>query len=69
MMGIYVVEYLSGSLLTALTGSHVWQYTDRFNIKGQVTLLYAPVWFGVGLLVEKYYPWVERLSRFLAAAS
>lgn len=66
MLGIYVVEYVTGATLTALTGGHIWQYTDRFNFKGQITLLHAPVWFGVGLAVERYYPWVERVSRFLA---
>lgn len=66
MTGIYFVELVTGSVLTALTGSPIWQYTDRFNYKGQITLLYAPVWFAVGLVVERYYPWVERVSHFLA---
>lgn len=67
MMGIYLVEYVTGTLLTALTGGHIWQYNDRFNIKGQITLLYAPVWFLVGLAVETYYPFVEKLARCVAA--
>lgn len=66
MAGIYLVELICGSVLTALTGSHIWQYTDRLNYKGQITLLYAPVWFGLGLVVERYYPWVERAGRALA---
>ncbi len=66
MTGIYLVELITGSVLTALTGAPIWQYTDRFNYKGQITLLYAPIWFGVGLLVERYSPWVEKISRFLA---
>lgn len=68
MIGIYAIEYISGTVLTALTGGHIWRYEDRFNYKGQITLLHAPVWFGVGLIVEKYYFWIERLSRFLAAS-
>lgn len=67
MFGIYFVEYATGTLLTALVGTHIWRYTDRFNVKGQITLLYAPVWFAVGLIVEKYYPWVDKISRLLAS--
>lgn len=67
MAGIYVMEFITGTLLTALTGGYIWQYTDRFNYKGQITLRHAPVWFVVGLLVERYYPWVERVSRLLAS--
>ncbi len=66
MTGFYLVEFVSGTILTALTRSPIWQYTDRFNYKGQITLLYAPVWFGVGLLIEKYYPWVERAANALS---
>lgn len=68
MAGIYLVEYLSGTILTAVTGGHIWQYTGRFNYKGQITLLHAPVWFAVGLIVEKYYPWVEKVSWLLASS-
>ncbi len=67
MLGIYLVELTTGTVLTALTGGFIWQYTDRLNYKGQITLRHAPVWFAVGLLVEKYYPWVERISRLMAA--
>lgn len=66
MTGIYLVELITGSVLTALTGSHIWQYTDRFNYRGQISLLYAPIWFGVGLLVERYYPWIKEVSNVLA---
>ncbi|MBI2083757.1 MAG: hypothetical protein HYT76_09380 [Deltaproteobacteria bacterium] len=66
MSAIYLVEFLSGTILTAFVGTHIWQYTDRLNFRGQITLLYAPVWFLVGLAVEKYYPWVEKASQSLA---
>jgi uncharacterized membrane protein len=69
MSGIYLIELISGSILTALIGTHVWQYTDRFNYKGQITLLYAPVWFLVGLLTERYLPWVERVAHYLASTT
>ncbi len=65
MVGIYGVEFLTGTILTSLTGAPIWQYTDRLNFRGQITGLYAPVWFTVGLLVEKYEPWIARISRVL----
>lgn len=66
MVIIYGIEYVSGTLLTKLTGDHIWNYRDRFNYKGQITLLYVPIWFAVGLAIEKYFPMVERLSRVLS---
>lgn len=69
MVGIYAVEYVTGTLLTALTGGHIWRYEDRLNYKGQITLFYAPVWFVTGLLVEKYYFWIDKVSRILASMS
>lgn len=69
MLGIYLVEYLTGTLLTRIVGRHIWEYKDRFNLHGQITLKHAPIWFAVGLLVERYYPQVERIARFLASIS
>lgn len=66
MLFIFAVEYLTGTLLTRLTGKHIWHYTDRFNIKGQITLYYIPVWFIVGLLIEHFFPKVHHLSQILA---
>lgn len=68
MLVFYAVEYISGTVLTALTGSHIWQYTDKWNYKGQITLLYIPVWFSLGLAIEKYYPLVDRISHAVAAS-
>jgi len=31
MTGIYVVEYVTGTVLTALTGGPIWQYNDKLN--------------------------------------
>jgi uncharacterized membrane protein len=66
MLAIYVVEYVTGSLLTKLTGGHIWQYTGRFNLHGQIQLAHAPVWFVVGLVVEKYYNDMEQLALWLS---
>jgi uncharacterized membrane protein len=67
MVVIYIVEYLSGTLLTKLTGGHIWKYTSKYNLHGQIQLWpHAPVWFGVGLLVEHYYNSVEELALWLS---
>lgn len=67
MAGIYAVEYIIGSILTILTGSHIWRYEDSWNYKGQITLTFAPVWFGVGLLVEKFFPVITNISKAISA--
>jgi len=66
MVAIYVIEYVTGALLTKLTGAHIWQYTGKYNLHGQIQLAHAPVWFVIGLLLEKYYNDVEQLSLWLA---
>ena len=65
MVAIYVVEYMTGTFLTKLIGSHIWHYTGKYNLHGQIQLVHAPVWFIVGLLVEKYYNDMEQLSLWL----
>lgn len=65
---IFVVEYIAGTLLTRLTGDHIWHYRDKLNFKGQITFAYTPVWFIVGLLVERFFPTIDRLSRLLSKA-
>ena len=66
MVFIFAVEYLTGTLLTRLTGDYIWRYHDKLNLKGQITLWYVPVWFLVGLLVERYFTQIDQLSRLLS---
>ncbi len=66
MVAIYIVEYVTGALLTKLTGAHIWQYTGKYNLHGQIQLAHAPVWFIIGLLVERYYNDVEQLVLWLS---
>jgi uncharacterized membrane protein len=55
MLLIFFVEYVSGTIFTKM-GLHIWNYSHhRFNLQGQITLLYAPFWFGLGLCVEYLY--------------
>jgi hypothetical protein len=55
---IYAIELGSGTLLTSI-GIVVWRYTDIFNINGQITLFYIPVWFALCPLAF----WLEDLLR------
>ncbi|MGN0170757.1 MAG: hypothetical protein ACI39H_08365 [Lachnospiraceae bacterium] len=54
MLGIFVVEYVSGSILCFF---HVcpWDYTGMpSNYKGIIRLDYAPFWFLLGLFYERF---------------
>ena len=52
MLAIYAVEYPSGALFTAL-GMQVWNNGwCRWNFHDHIALDFAPVWYGVGLVVE-----------------
>ena len=51
MLLIYLVEYVSGRLLTA-GGLEIWSYHDRYNLHHQITLTLAPAWYLLGLFAE-----------------
>ena len=51
--GIFLVEFVSGSLLKK-SNNCPWDYSSaKYNIKGVVRLDYAPLWFVMGLIYEK----------------
>jgi hypothetical protein len=59
MLGIFSVEYTSGRLFTAC-GWNIWNYSGlKWNLHGQITLLYAPIWYCLGLGVEFLYQCVD----------
>jgi len=65
MLGIFLVEYSSGRLFTAC-GWEIWNYSGlKWNLHGQITLLYAPVWFCLGLFVEFLYRRVDACAAVL----
>ena len=65
MVGIFFVEYTSGRLFTAC-GWTIWDYSGlKWNLHGQITLLYAPVWYGLGLGVEFLYRRVDACAAVL----
>ena len=65
MVGIYIIEYITGALLKKITGGHIWQYTGKYNLQGHIQLVHAPVWLLMGLLVERYYDHLVFLSIWL----
>src|ERR1039457_1162514 len=65
MLGIFFVEYTSGRLFTAC-GWNIWDYSGlKWNLHGQITLLYAPIWYCLGLGVEFLYRRVDACAAVL----
>jgi uncharacterized membrane protein len=56
LLAIWAVEFVTGWLLRKLTGKCPWDYSHlRGNLKGIITLEYAPVWFLFGLAFERVH--------------
>ena len=52
MLGIFLVEYVSGIAFTHF-GLHIWDYSDmKWNLQGQITAMFIPFWYTLGLFVE-----------------
>ncbi len=52
MLGIFLVEYVSGIIFTHF-GLHIWDYSDmKWNLQGQITAMFIPFWYTLGLFVE-----------------
>lgn len=66
MLIIYGIEYAAGALLKKIAGGPVWHYKGRYQLHGHINFFFAPLWFFVGLLVERYYGDVMQLSLWLA---
>lgn len=51
---IFLVEFLTGWLLQAVTGACPWDYGDRlFSVMGFIRLDYAPLWAALGYFFEE----------------
>lgn len=51
---IFLVEFLTGWLLQALTGVCPWDYgSGLFSVMGFIRLDYAPLWAGLGIFFEQ----------------
>jgi hypothetical protein len=67
--GIYSVEAASGELLRAITGEVPWDYSrprgrkvEPTHWRGLVRPAYAPVWFAVGLGMERLHDLLDRVE-------
>ncbi len=61
MILIYIVEFLTGLLLRAFIGQCPWNYTGNGSIDGLITISFVPLWFGLGLLLEKVHDFLNSL--------
>jgi len=62
MIGIFIVEYFSGLIFVAF-GLVIWDYSHYpYNLHGQITLLYAPAWYFLGLWVETLYRNIDAMA-------
>ena len=67
--GIYAIEAASGEALRIVTGEIPWDYARTrgrkpvpANWRGLVRPAYAPVWFGVGLGMERLQDLLDRIE-------
>jgi uncharacterized membrane protein len=62
MLGIFFVEFVSGWVFD-LFGLKIWDYHALpWNLCGYITLLYAPLWYALGLGAETLYRKVDMAS-------
>ena len=63
LLGIWLIEFITGWLLRRLTGKCPWDYSHfRGNIKGIITPQYAPVWFLFCLGFERVHDALVKLT-------
>lgn len=61
MAAFFVVQYLAGLLFQRL-GVCPWNYTGKGTLGGLIRLTDAPLWFGMGLGIERAYPWIKAMA-------
>lgn len=59
---ILAVEYSSGWFLELLIGNCPWDYSREtpYHVQGYIRLDYAPLWFLVGLLFERFHLFLDK---------
>lgn len=59
---IFCIEALYGATLREITGTVPWDYSDAWlSIDGLIRLDYFPLWAGLGLGLERLFPFVRRV--------
>jgi hypothetical protein len=62
MFLIYGVEFISGLLIQTIIGECPWYYTDAGSIGGIITLFFIPVWFSLGLILERVHDFLNTID-------
>lgn len=64
MLGIFVIEFISGFLLHMIIGICPWDYTgDTYSVMGYIRLDYFPAWMIFGVIVEKFYLYISSVVK------
>ncbi len=65
-LGVTAMELISGCIINRWLKWNVWDYSDmRYNLLGQVCLLYSLFWLFLSALACPVYVWCRRLFRRL----
>ncbi len=61
MIGIFIIEFISGFLLEQITGTCPWDYTgtSKYEIMGYIRLDYFPAWMIFSIIVEKFLLYIQ----------
>ncbi|MBZ5562942.1 MAG: putative ABC transporter permease [Acidobacteriia bacterium] len=69
LLGIWVIEFVTGWILRKLTGKCPWDYSNfPGNVRGLITFEYAPAWFVFGLAFERIHDFLVRIAPALQLA-
>lgn len=60
---ILMIEYAAGWTLQSVLGSCPWDYRGytQYTLDGLIRLDYAPAWFVVGLIFERFHDWLDHI--------
>lgn len=66
MILIYAVEFITGAIIMLLIGKCPWDYTGLGNksIGSIISVRFIPIWFALGLLLEKIHEFIDRKVTF-----
>lgn len=64
MLVFYIIEYATGMILRKMKVCP-WNYPPKYSLNGLIYFPYAPFWFAAGLGVERIYPYIVGVSRYL----
>ncbi len=67
MLGIFLVEYVSGIIFHKVFSLHVWNYDGMaYNLHGQIALQFVVPWYLIGLCAEYLHKKVDACAVVLA---